>query len=512
MTSRNVYWYVAYTLIILPLVLIGWKLNNNPINVNGLLPQETYTLAYEFDLSNLPENTFVKAYLPSTNEHQFIQNQILTGDTLALTLTDKPSGKIGKWVSNGETEAVFQYQLEVTSKAIAYSLADNLPFDTNFNATLNDYLNPSEHIQSTHPLIDSLAQTLKQSDLSSTLKANFDFVSQITKSSTGVLTDALTTLRRNRASCNGKSRLFVALCRAQNIPSRVVGGIILEQTNKRTSHLWASIYYQNQWIPFDVLNQHYAQLPANYLELYTGDNFLITHTKDIDFDYQFVINRQYKTTAAVASNDFQLWSLLNEAKLPLDLLRGLLLLPIIALVVAILRNVVGFKTFGIFLPALIALGLTNVDLWWGTTAFVIVILVVALLHYPLEKFGLLHTPKLVIMMTCVVLTLLGLSILGIQQDWHVLTTSMFLPVIVLSITAERFAKTLVEENLEDALKMLGFTFLLAFICYPMFQANLLMGIVLTYPEVYLIVLGIMILLGRWIGLRVLEYNRFSSFA
>ena len=102
--------------------------------------------------------------------------------------------------------------------------------------------------------------------------------------------------------------------------------------------------------------------------------------------------------------------------------------------------------------------------------------------------------------------------LGIQQNWQILTTSMFLPVIVLSITAERFAKTLVEENLVDALKMLGFTFLLAFICYPMFQANLLMGLVLTYPEIYLIVLGIMILLGRWIGLRVLEYNRFASFA
>ena len=441
-----------------------------------------------------------------------VQAQTLTGDTLALTLTNELSGKMGKWESTNEAEAVFQYQVDITSKAIEYTLAENLPFETDFNTTTTNYLNPSKHIQSSHPLIDSLAQTLKRFDLRKTLKANYDFVNQITNSNTGVLTDALTTLRRNRASCNGKSRLFVALCRAQSIPARVVGGIILEQTNKRTSHLWASVFYQNQWIPFDVLNQHFAQLPANFLELYTGDNFLITHTKGIDFDYQFVINRQYKTTAAMTNNDFQLWSLLNEANLPLDLLRGLLLLPIIALVIAILRNVVGFKTFGIFLPALIALGLTNVDLWWGTTAFMIVILVVAILHYPLEKFGLLHTPKLVIMMTCVVVTLLGLSMLGIQQNWQILTTSMFLPVIVLSITAERFAKTLVEENLVDALKMLGFTFLLAFICYPMFQANLLMGLVLTYPEIYLIVLGIMILLGRWIGLRVLEYNRFASFA
>ena len=422
---------------------------------------------------------------------------------------DTPVGKVGEWTSRAQKEAVFQWSVTLESKKIVYNLSENMGFETNFTEALTPYLQASEHIQSTAPIIDSVAQQLKGKNLVTTLQNNFHYVNQITNSNTGVLTDALTALRRNRASCNGKSRLFVALCRAQGIPAKVIGGIILENVSKRTSHLWASVYYQGYWIPFDVLNQHFAQLPANYLALYAGDEFLIRHTKDIEFDYQFHIQRQYDALAKNATIGPQLWPLLNQTGLPIDLLRGLLLLPIVAVVIGILRNVIGLKTFGVFLPALIALGLTNVNLEWGLLAFLSVILVVALLHYPLEKFGLLHTPKLVIMMTVVVISLLGLSLISVHQQWTNLSRSMLLPVIVLSITAERFAKTLVEEQLPEALKMLGNTFLIAGLCYLIFQSNILLGLFLHFPETYFVLLGVMIFLGRWIGMRILEYRRFA---
>jgi len=509
MTPKNVARPIAYLLIVLPFILVAWKFKATPISIDALWPKEKYQLTYEFDLSNLPAKAFVKTFLPQTNDRQTVSQAIFTGDTLTFKTNFNQSGKVGEWTSNQQKEAVFQWAVEVESKKIVYDLSENMGFETSFTAALSPYLQATEHIQSTAFIIDSLAQQLKGGNFLMTLQNNFDYVSQITNSNTGVLTDALTTLRRNRASCNGKSRLFVALCRAQGIPAKVVGGIILENVSKRTSHLWASVYYDGYWIPFDVLNQHFAQLPANYLELHTGDEFLITHTKAIEFDYQFHIQRNYGTIANAETITPQLWPLLNQTGLPLHLLRGLLLLPIVAVVIGILRNVIGLKTFGVFLPALIALGLTNVNLGWGLIAFLTVILVVAILHFPLEKFGLLHTPKLVIMMTVVVITLLSLSLLGTQNQWTALSQTILLPVIVLSITAERFAKTLVEEQLPDALKMLGSTFLIAALCYPLFQANLLLGFFLNFPETYFMLLGIMILLGQWIGMRLMEYRRFG---
>lgn len=81
-------------------------------------------------------------------------------------------------------------------------------------------------------------------------------------------TDALTALRLGEASCNGKSRLLVALMRASGIPARLVGGVVLESGKKRTSHQWVEAFAGGRWVPFDPTNRHFAELPANYLVLY----------------------------------------------------------------------------------------------------------------------------------------------------------------------------------------------------------------------------------------------------
>ena len=46
------------------------------------------------------------------------------------------------------------------------------------------------------------------------------------------LTDARSAFEEQEASCNGKSRLFVALCRAHMIPARMVGGIMPTKRKK----------------------------------------------------------------------------------------------------------------------------------------------------------------------------------------------------------------------------------------------------------------------------------------
>jgi transglutaminase-like putative cysteine protease len=52
----------------------------------------------------------------------------------------------------------------------------------------------------------------------------------------------VTAAKLGEASCNGKSRLFIALARRAGIPSRLVGGVILSTGVKRTSHQWVEAY------------------------------------------------------------------------------------------------------------------------------------------------------------------------------------------------------------------------------------------------------------------------------
>ncbi|MEM9548279.1 MAG: 7TM domain-containing protein [Bacteroidota bacterium] len=509
MSGKKSYLIIAAVLLGLPFLISVYKYNENSIPLEELIPRDVYEVELELDMSDIPADSYVKTYLPQSDHRQIVRNHSSIGDSVEMQFFNEPSGLKAQWNLTGLDEVLYTYQYEVEGKEVIYEIPESSPFEQYFDDSMSIFLASEPFIQSTHPRIDALAQSLKDEHVLSTLQANFEFVNQIENSNTRVLTDAVSVLELNRASCNGKSRLFTALCRAQGIPARVIGGTILENIEKRTSHLWSEAYYNGTWIPFDVLNKHFATLPANYLKLYTGDKFLFSYNSNLDFDYQFIIRRKYKTFAEAQAKGPHLWPLLSELQIPLNLLRTIMLLPLAALLIAIFRNVVGIKTFGILLPALIGLALVNVDLATGLLAFVVVIIVVSLLHPLLEKWSLLHVPKVVIILTCVILTLLIMGSFGFFMEWEIGRQMIFLPIVIISITAEKFAKVLIEENSKDAFKLLGNTFGVALMTCLIFKSKVLLGVFLTYPEHYLTLLFVMILLGRWIGLRVTEYDRFA---
>ena len=68
MTNRTAYYWVSYTLLLLPLLLFSFKWVQQPTSFEDVYPQQSYLLTYEFDLSNLPENSYVKACLLYTSD------------------------------------------------------------------------------------------------------------------------------------------------------------------------------------------------------------------------------------------------------------------------------------------------------------------------------------------------------------------------------------------------------------------------------------------------------------
>ena len=58
-----------------------------------------------------------------------------------------------------------------------------------------------------------------------------------------------------KGDCTEYSDLFVALCRARNIPARVISGYIVGFGENSTKHNWAEVYLQQfGWVPFDPSN------------------------------------------------------------------------------------------------------------------------------------------------------------------------------------------------------------------------------------------------------------------
>ncbi len=63
---------------------------------------------------------------------------------------------------------------------------------------------------------------------------------------------AVKALQRKKGDCTEYSDLFVAICRAKNIPARVVTGYTMRFDDDSPKHNWAEVYLQQYgWVPFD---------------------------------------------------------------------------------------------------------------------------------------------------------------------------------------------------------------------------------------------------------------------
>lgn len=516
----NYYKPIAFILIAAAVVLVVAKILFWDYSFRKFLPKTRFEVTCLMFFEGFNEPVRLSTYLPQSDERQTITEEINNSPSLAFRIEQNVTGKLGVWESDyarGSNQVSYSFQY--MGKSIQYLMDTTLLVHRSYTKLFEQYLQATPEIQVDHPRIREIYQEVvgDEQRIVSILRSIQDYTVKLTPRPFKGVTDALTAAKLGEASCNGKSRLFVALARSAHIPSRLVGGLILENGTKETSHQWVEAYVSGEWIPFDPLNGYFATIPYNYVALYRGDEFLFSHTPNINFDYSFRIKSRLSANPLLISelrahpfNAYKLWEAFDKIGVPIGLLKIILLLPLGAVIVAIFRNVIGLNTFGVFLPALIAVASRETGLWYGLMAYLLVIGIVSLVHIPLEKWGILYTPKLVIMLVCVVILFLLISYFAMGTGLIALAYITLFPIVVLTISAERFARTIEEEGISQALLITLQTLLVVIFAYYAMNSRSMEAMFLAFPEVFLAIIGLNILLGRWIGLRMLEYVRFRS--
>lgn len=490
-----------------------YKVRTLGFSLADVVPRTKYRLTYDLRMDGHGEPARVRTFLPASDAHQTIseENDAAPGFHFASETVDQ--NRVATWSSGSVPDgARIEHSISVVATALRFELDDSLELPNAYPASVHRYLQPEEAIQVDSPEITATLRRIgaDRGPLVARLRAIFELTAGLRQRPFKGLTDALTALRLGEASCNGRSRLFVALARAAGIPARVVGGIVLEAGSKRTSHQWLEVWIGGHWVPFCPTNDHFAELPENYLSLYRGDEALLKHTRDINFDYAFVT-----TTSLVPSPEartwlpaINAWGLFERLGLSFALLRTVLLLPIGALVVVLFRNVVGIPTFGTFLPALIAAAAGETGLLWGTVGILLVIASVIAVRWVLHRLQLLHSPMLAILLAAVTTSMLAVSLIAERLELGRLSHVALFPIAVLAITAERFYLGLTERGLRHAAKELGGTLVVMSACYVVINSLALQLLVIGFPEALLAVVAANIYLGRWVGIRLSEYSRF----
>nr|WP_238710889.1 7TM domain-containing protein [Oceanipulchritudo coccoides] len=329
-------------------------------------------------------------------------------------------------------------------------------------------------------------------------------------------TDALTAFRLKEASCNGKNRLLIALCRARGIPARFAKGLILENSNKRTTHAWSEVYLGGQWIPFCPTNGYFSRIPVHYLELAKDDRALFRHSRSIGFDWEFVVTPQVQAleeaVQANANNPLNFlnyWVSLKNSDVSIRLIMVILLIPIAASVVSISRSMIGLQTFGTFMPSLIAVSFLQTGFFTGSLLFMGIMILTSMINLLLFRLRILHLPRLVIILTIVVMAIMAVSVLSVNLGIPGSAGVSLFPIAILSLTSERFTRTIDEHGWKEAGVRTALTYIVSAACYLVIAQRDLQLLVAAFPELLLINIALNLALGSWHGLRLMEYLRFK---
>ena len=319
-------------------------------------------------------------------------------------------------------------------------------------------------------------------------------------------------LATGKATALGRARVMVTLCRAAGIPTRLVSGFELRQSDQAEPHVWVEAFLGHDWVPFDPEYGHARSLPNNLLPVRHGGENIVHAPGTHELQVVYSIERLAPDKEVLRSDVTRPGQILDLTRLPLEMhnvMSLMLLLPLGALVTAVFRNLVGIRTFGSFAPTLLAISFIYAAWYTGLLILVVVFTAGVLGRALLERLHLLMIPRLSIILTTIVLCVVfGVSMLDFIGK--VSNEAVLLPLVILTIMIERLYVTAEEDSLAFSLQLALGTMAVAFVCYLFLRWEEVGRQVLIYPEIHFFTIAAFILIGRYTGYRLTELWRFRD--
>lgn len=529
MLSTRLFWI----LILIAVAISGLRVLGGQVDLQGIGQEEEYAFDLTVDVGAAAGDFDLEIFVPRSGVALKVRDEQLGAEDLELRVTDQPEGR--RLVATGSRDLLptkIRYQARLAIRPRVYRLPARIEASA-ANVRIQSALDSTRFVPTGHaelnreltrlfPELDRAGEpwpTTNEGWIRRHADSGLDVLAAVDRIHLYCLdglrsanfsgaTDAITALRLGEASCGGKSRLMVGLLRTMGIPARMRGGLILgDTTRKRTSHVWVEVALGDQWVPYDPLNGYRAELPSHYLALYEGDLPLIQYTRGLAFDYGFRAPLERVPKVWTLSADDRA-SIGGPSFLGRDQFSLILLAPFALLLTVFVRQVVGLESIGVFLPVLLGFCVTQVG--WGLSGLLLAGTLVfgVLVRLALTKINLLHVPRAALMISFLVLLFLVLTLsldrLGITAPRGILV----LPLAALAMAVEKFTVVALDRGPVDALKLLAQTILLAIGCALILMQPIFKLLTVALPEVLLIVLAEIVILGQYRGMRWTEWRRF----
>ena len=311
-------------------------------------------------------------------------------------------------------------------------------------------------------------------------------------------------------------RLVQTLLAGARIPTLQIHGVSLVQDQQAAQiETLLAVHNGDDWLVFNPFTGDEG-LPDSFFIWWTGDRPMANVRGASLEEVQVSTRQQLKSALDLAAERARLREsrigMISILNLPLQtqsVYEILLLVPFGILVIVLLRNFVGLSSFGTFAPVLIALAFRETELLKGILLFVLIVGLGLGFRFYLERLRLLLVPRLAAVVTIVVLLMTAISITS--NAWGMetgLSVSLF-PMIIISLVIERMSIVWEERGAGTALKEGVGSLFMAALSYVVMGIDIFHYWVTVFPEVNLIILGLIVAMGRYTGFRLTELFRFS---
>lgn len=187
----------------------------------------------------------------------------------------------------------------------------------------------------------------------------------------------------------------------------------------------------------------------------------------------------------------------------------ILLLPLLATLVAFVRHVIGFPTLGLYVPIALSITLVATGVTAGMTLLVSILVASMFARFFLKRLQIMQLPKVALSMFVVALFIFGTLLGAAQLGLLVVKQLSIFPVLLLILLSERVVELQLERTLKETVVITGVTCLLGIMGFALLTNSAIQSTVLLYPELVLLLVPANILIGRYFGLRLTEYYRFT---
>lgn len=313
------------------------------------------------------------------------------------------------------------------------------------------------------------------------------------------------------------ARLAETMLAAAEIPALLVHGVMLQSDIQRAPvNTMLAVHDGDDWLLFDPRTGHQG-IPEDFMIWWRGEEIMATVSGASLQDVQISIKKRVESALDLAAERVELEKSvvgrISVLQLPVQtqtVYELLLMVPFGILVIVILRNFIGLSSFGTFAPVLIALAFRETELLKGLLLFTLIVSLGLSIRFYLERLRLLLVPRLAAVVTIVVLLMTTISMISYQMGIETgLSVSLF-PMVIISMVIERMSVVWEERGAATSIREGIGSLFMAALAYLVISIDILAYWVSVFPEINLVVLGVIIALGRYTGFRLTELLRFSS--